>query len=206
MRHRRAILFQDARAARRAVCIRQTVGVRGAQQRVQERRGRAGLPAAECVDAGPRDDVSAWDKSRLSPDHAAWAEGEIQDMQLTGRRFEQDRTWMMLGMAIRMATDLNLHRKSMASGLDTEEGRARDLEVRGPSFVGPYHLLMPSQSGLLGCLPTVAKRTDHQPRAVLAALLHPRPLHIGPNGQAVHDQGRLHYPQGGRVELAPAEV
>ena len=35
----------------------------------------------------------------------------------------------MLGMAIRMATDLNLHRKSMVSGLDTEEGRARDLEV-----------------------------------------------------------------------------
>jgi hypothetical protein len=43
--------------------------------------------------------------------------------------FEQDRTWMMLGMAIRMATDLNLHRKSMTSGLDTEEGRARDLEI-----------------------------------------------------------------------------
>jgi hypothetical protein len=36
----------------------------------------------------------------------------------------------MLGMAIRMATDLNLHRKSMVSGLETEEGRARDLEVR----------------------------------------------------------------------------
>lgn len=35
----------------------------------------------------------------------------------------------MLGMAIRMATDLNLHRKSMVSGLETEEGRARDLEV-----------------------------------------------------------------------------
>lgn len=30
---------------------------------------------------------------------------------------------------IRMATDLNLHRKSLVSGLDTEEGRARDLEV-----------------------------------------------------------------------------
>ncbi len=29
----------------------------------------------------------------------------------------------------RMATDLNLHRKSLVSGLDTEEGRARDLEV-----------------------------------------------------------------------------
>lgn len=36
---------------------------------------------------------------------------------------------MMLGMAIRMATDLNLHRKSIPSGLDSEEGRARDLEV-----------------------------------------------------------------------------
>lgn len=34
-----------------------------------------------------------------------------------------------VGMAIRMATDLNLHRKSLTSGLDTEEGRARDLEV-----------------------------------------------------------------------------
>ena len=45
---------------------------------------------------------------------------------------------MMLGMAIRMATDLNLHRKSMASGLDTEEGRARDLEVglTYPSLIG----------------------------------------------------------------------
>ena len=44
-------------------------------------------------------------------------------------RFEQDRTWLMLGMAIRMATDLNLHRKSATSGLDTEDGRSRDLEV-----------------------------------------------------------------------------
>ena len=28
-----------------------------------------------------------------------------------------------------MATDLNLNRKSVMSGLDTEEGRARDLEI-----------------------------------------------------------------------------
>ena len=28
-----------------------------------------------------------------------------------------------------MATDLNLHRKSLTSGLDSEDGRARDLEV-----------------------------------------------------------------------------
>ncbi|WWC73638.1 uncharacterized protein I206_107610 [Kwoniella pini CBS 10737] len=45
------------------------------------------------------------------------------------KTFEQDRTWLMLGMAIRMATDLNLHRKSIVSGLDTEEGKARDLEI-----------------------------------------------------------------------------
>jgi len=45
------------------------------------------------------------------------------------KTFEQDRTWLMLGMAIRMATDLNLHRKSVMSGLDTREGRERDLEV-----------------------------------------------------------------------------
>ncbi|EIW71458.1 hypothetical protein TREMEDRAFT_67782 [Tremella mesenterica DSM 1558] len=45
------------------------------------------------------------------------------------KTFEQDRTWLMLGMAIRMATDLNLHRKSVVSGLDTDEGRARDLEI-----------------------------------------------------------------------------
>lgn len=35
----------------------------------------------------------------------------------------------MLGMAIRMATDLNLHRKSMMSNLDTTEGRERDMEI-----------------------------------------------------------------------------
>jgi len=36
---------------------------------------------------------------------------------------------MMLGMAIRMATDLNLHRKTAVTSSDTQEGRARDREV-----------------------------------------------------------------------------
>ncbi|KAG6867611.1 hypothetical protein C0993_000552 [Termitomyces sp. T159_Od127] len=44
-------------------------------------------------------------------------------------RYEQDKTWLLLGMAIRMATDLNLHRKTTMASLATEEGRARDLEV-----------------------------------------------------------------------------
>ncbi|KAF7322274.1 hypothetical protein HMN09_00004800 [Mycena chlorophos] len=44
-------------------------------------------------------------------------------------RYEQDKTWMLLGMGIRMATDLNLHRKSAVTGDDSEDGRARDTEV-----------------------------------------------------------------------------
>ncbi|KAL5511348.1 hypothetical protein ACEPAH_4564 [Sanghuangporus vaninii] len=44
-------------------------------------------------------------------------------------RYEQDKTWLLLGMGIRMATDLNLHRKTTILGQDTPEGRARDKEV-----------------------------------------------------------------------------
>ncbi|KAI0362543.1 hypothetical protein OH77DRAFT_1388652 [Trametes cingulata] len=51
-----------------------------------------------------------------------WGCGPVQ-------RYEQDQTWMLLGMAIRMATDLNLHRRSTAVSADTPEGRARDREV-----------------------------------------------------------------------------
>ncbi|KAI8989815.1 fungal-specific transcription factor domain-containing protein [Trametes punicea] len=51
-----------------------------------------------------------------------WGCGPVQ-------RYEQDQTWMLLGMAIRMATDLNLHRRSTGVSPDTPEGRARDREV-----------------------------------------------------------------------------
>ncbi|KAF5373845.1 hypothetical protein D9758_000913 [Tetrapyrgos nigripes] len=44
-------------------------------------------------------------------------------------RYEQDKTWLLLGMAIRMATDLNLHRKTAVTSSHTQEGRARDIEV-----------------------------------------------------------------------------
>ncbi|PAV23778.1 hypothetical protein PNOK_0084600 [Pyrrhoderma noxium] len=44
-------------------------------------------------------------------------------------RYEQDKTWLLLGMGIRMATDLNLHRRTATLGQDTQEGRARDKEV-----------------------------------------------------------------------------
>ncbi|THH20910.1 hypothetical protein EW146_g561 [Bondarzewia mesenterica] len=44
-------------------------------------------------------------------------------------RYEQDKTWFLLGMAIRMATDLNLHRKTATTSTGTEEGKARDREV-----------------------------------------------------------------------------
>ncbi|PVG04452.1 hypothetical protein CPB86DRAFT_693451 [Serendipita vermifera] len=45
-------------------------------------------------------------------------------------RYEHDRTWMLLGMAIRMATDLNLHRKNSQIKFDSPESRAREVEIR----------------------------------------------------------------------------
>ncbi|SJL12170.1 uncharacterized protein ARMOST_15591 [Armillaria ostoyae] len=44
-------------------------------------------------------------------------------------RFEQDKTWLLLGMAIRMATDLNLHRKTTISTQDGQDAGAREIEV-----------------------------------------------------------------------------
>jgi len=44
-------------------------------------------------------------------------------------RYEQDKTWLLLGMAIRMATDLNLHRKTAVTSQDNSQGRTRDREV-----------------------------------------------------------------------------
>ncbi|KAL4067825.1 fungal-specific transcription factor domain-containing protein [Scleroderma citrinum] len=44
-------------------------------------------------------------------------------------RYEYDKTWLLLGIAIRMATDMNLHRKSTVTSDDTPDGRARDKEV-----------------------------------------------------------------------------
>ncbi|OBZ65745.1 Protein priB [Grifola frondosa] len=51
-----------------------------------------------------------------------WGCGPVQ-------RYEQDQTWLLLGMAIRMATDLNLHRRTTVVSPDSAEGRARDREV-----------------------------------------------------------------------------
>jgi len=45
-------------------------------------------------------------------------------------RFEQDKTWLLLGLAIRVATDLNLHRKTVNPREDTPEWRVRDKELR----------------------------------------------------------------------------
>ncbi|KAH7889471.1 fungal-specific transcription factor domain-containing protein [Phlebopus sp. FC_14] len=44
-------------------------------------------------------------------------------------RYEYDKTWLLLGMAIRMATDLNLHRKTAVTSQGTPESKARDKEV-----------------------------------------------------------------------------
>ena len=56
---------------------------------------------------------------------ALWGCGPVE-------RFEQDKTWLLLGLAIRMGTDLNLHRKG--AGLPSDgprvEWRARERELR----------------------------------------------------------------------------
>ncbi|KAF9532873.1 fungal-specific transcription factor domain-containing protein [Crepidotus variabilis] len=44
-------------------------------------------------------------------------------------RYEQDKTWMLLGMGIRMATDLNLHKKTMPSAQDAADTKNRGFEV-----------------------------------------------------------------------------
>jgi hypothetical protein len=47
-------------------------------------------------------------------------------------RFEFDRTWLLLGMALRMATDLNLHKRVRAGALaqETADAKAHGPEVR----------------------------------------------------------------------------
>ncbi|KAF8341576.1 uncharacterized protein EI90DRAFT_1755923 [Cantharellus anzutake] len=47
-------------------------------------------------------------------------------------RYEQDKTWLLLGLAIRMGTDLNLHRKvaGLPSDAPPAEWRARERELR----------------------------------------------------------------------------
>ncbi|GAB1520053.1 hypothetical protein RhiTH_003126 [Rhizoctonia solani] len=52
-----------------------------------------------------------------------WGSGPVE-------RYEQDKTWLLLGLGIRMATDLNLHRKSQPQLDDSPESRARAREIR----------------------------------------------------------------------------
>ncbi|KAG8747559.1 hypothetical protein FRC10_000695 [Ceratobasidium sp. 414] len=52
-----------------------------------------------------------------------WGSGPVE-------RYEQDKTWLLLGLAIRLATDLNLHRKSTAQLDDSPESQARAREIR----------------------------------------------------------------------------
>ncbi|TIB81615.1 hypothetical protein E3Q22_00829 [Wallemia mellicola] len=46
------------------------------------------------------------------------------------RRFEEDKTWLLLGLALRVATDLNLHRKSSLSSMPGINDVQREQELR----------------------------------------------------------------------------
>ena len=48
-------------------------------------------------------------------------------------RYEQERTWILLGLSIRVATDLNLHRKvewMEEDGFDGEGGGEGGMDVK----------------------------------------------------------------------------
>lgn len=70
-------------------------------------------------------------------------------------RYEQDKTWLILGIGIRMATDLNLHRKTTASRANTAEGQARDKEVHNRErtwlCVPPHYGLGDIDTARVGC-------------------------------------------------------
>ncbi|KAF9238994.1 hypothetical protein BU15DRAFT_34328, partial [Melanogaster broomeanus] len=44
-------------------------------------------------------------------------------------RYVYHKTWLLLRMAMRMGTDLNMHRKTIVASQDTPDGRARDREL-----------------------------------------------------------------------------
>ncbi|KAH7107577.1 fungal-specific transcription factor domain-containing protein [Auriculariales sp. MPI-PUGE-AT-0066] len=72
---------------------------------------------------------------------ALWGTGPTE-------RYEQDKTWMLIGMGIRMATDLNLHRKSRTP---FPPGSAQDKEARNRERAWVMCFIMDrSSSGQLG--------------------------------------------------------
>jgi hypothetical protein len=73
---------------------------------------------------------------------ALWGCGPVE-------RFEQDKTWLLLGLAIRMGTDLNLHRKGVGLPADgpRAEWRARERELRNRERTWMYVLFQRFQGG-----------------------------------------------------------
>ncbi|KAF8499925.1 hypothetical protein JB92DRAFT_2743342 [Gautieria morchelliformis] len=59
-------------------------------------------------------------------------------------RYEQDKTWILLGMGIRMATDLNLHRKTATppqhTSTDADHARAKEILNRERTWLLCYGL------------------------------------------------------------------
>lgn len=56
------------------------------------------------------------------------------------RRWEEDRTWLYLGLAIRVATDLNLHHPPSVPLKDLNEVHARELLNRTRVWLNCYNL------------------------------------------------------------------
>ncbi|KAH9931689.1 uncharacterized protein BXZ73DRAFT_90131 [Epithele typhae] len=102
-----------------------------------------------------------------------WGSGPVQ-------RYEQDQTWLLLGMAIRMATDLNLHRRSTGPSPDTDAGRARDREMGKPySIKEDYMIRNASQwARLPGSIPCDGALAAYAPRLALLGTTNSSGLQI----------------------------
>lgn len=78
------------------------------------------------------------------------------------RRFEEDKTWLLLGLGLRVATDLNLHRKSTVASMPGNDDvqRERELRIRERAWILCY-ITDRSLSAQMGKPASVALREDY---------------------------------------------
>lgn len=78
------------------------------------------------------------------------------------RRFEEDKTWLLLGLALRVATDLNLHKKASAHSMPGSDDlqRERDLRCRERVWILCY-ITDRSLSSQMGKPPSTSHREDY---------------------------------------------
>ncbi|TIB37842.1 hypothetical protein E3P86_02053 [Wallemia ichthyophaga] len=78
------------------------------------------------------------------------------------RRFEEDKTWLLLGLALRVATDLNLHKKASAQSMPGSDDAQRERELRCRERVWILcYITDRSLSAQMGKPPSTSHREDY---------------------------------------------